>query len=211
MKNLCLAFGILFASCAEKEILPIDYRTALNSCIPDTMQFIKSDGSEETVPYYKPDCVIGSQMPSFRATTMNNQVVDSTYFANKVSVLNFWFIGCQPCEAEMPGFNDLVKKYQDQPVQFLSISRNREDHIIEFLAKKPFNMEHVANGEPIYQDTFQGKWGYPITFVADKQGKIVYASSGGRVDSLAITEVQANLIPVIDEALNPKEKVKGKK
>jgi thiol-disulfide isomerase/thioredoxin len=132
---------------------------------------------------------------------MDGQPIKAEYFANKINVINFWFIGCHPCEAEMPGFNALVEKYKSRPVNFLAISRNKPDDIHEFIADHPFNLDHIALGESISNDIFHITWGYPTTIVADANYKIIYAHHGGADDSTAVQKIQDELIPVIDGAL----------
>jgi len=191
-------FLAIIMSCVTEPV--IDYQTAIKNCPIDTIRMI---GAQDTMEYYTLDIngVIGAQLPEFVATTMDGKTIDKAYFDNKVSVINFWFEGCMPCEAEMPGFNKLVEIYASEPVTFLAIGRNSPTDIKDFVARKPFNFDHIAYGEPIIQDTFHARWGYPCTLVADKNMKIVYASHGGADDSTAITKIQAALIPVIEDAL----------
>ena len=188
----------LFISCSSEPVM--DYKTAFKNCPIDTIKML---GAEDTMEFYMPDIngLIGAQLPDFVATTLDGKTIDHTYFQDKVSVINFWFEGCHPCEAEMPGFNKLVERYDQKPVTFLAIGKNSPADIKDFIARKPFNFDHIAYGLPIIQDTFQACWGYPLTMVADKDMRIVYASHGGRDDSTAVGEIQAVLIPVIDDAL----------
>lgn len=196
-----LAILLLFLACFScKNESSIDYHTALKNCPMDTIKML---GPNDTTEFYIPDIqgLIGAQLPEFVATTLDGKTVDKAYFLDKVSVINFWFEGCHPCEAEMPGFNKLVDRYIDKPVTFLAIGKNSPKDITDFIARKPFNFDHIAYGLPLVADTFQARWGYPLTMVADKDMRIVYASHGGRDDSSAVTEIQAALIPVIDKAL----------
>ena len=178
----------------------VDYNHALSACIPDTM-FMMRETDTVAMPYLNIDCIIGAKLPSFSSVTMSDKKIDSSYFMGKVSVINFWFEGCQPCEAEMPGLNKLVEKYGSDAVNFLAIGRNSPKDITDFLLRKPFNFEHIAYGEPIIRGPFQSKWGYPVTIVADKDAKIIFAESGGIADSTAVELIQKKLIPVIDRAL----------
>ena len=191
-------FLAIIMSCASEPV--IDYQTAIKNCSIDTIRYM---GAQDSMEFYMLDIndLIGAQLPDFVATSMDGKIIDKAYFENKVSVINFWFEGCHPCEEEMPGFNKLVERYESKPVTFLAIGRNSPKDITDFVARKPFNFDHIAYGEPIYRDTFQARWGYPLTLVADKDMKIVYASHGGADDTTAITKIQAALIPVIEEAL----------
>jgi thiol-disulfide isomerase/thioredoxin len=192
-----LLTGLLGLRCQKP---PIDYNTAMDSCKPDTMEMYRSNDTLK-MPYLKEVCIIGAQLPEFEDTTLDGKKINKAYLTGKVSVINFWFIGCHPCEAEMPGFNKLVEKYKSDHVNFLSISRNSPKDVQDFVAEHPFNFDHIAYGEPIIMGNFISKWGYPLTIVADQNLKILYAKSGGRDDSLAVVIIQKELTPVIDEAL----------
>ncbi len=200
--NSILCFIIVVQiSCKSELTSVISYEEALKVCTPDTMKMFGLENDTTFIPYLPVNCIVGAQLPAFSGMTMDSVSIDSIYLENKVTVINFWFIGCQPCEAEMPGLNMLVLKYKDQPVNFLAISRNSPTHIEDFLITNPFNFDHIAYGEPIIVGNFKASWGYPLNIVADRNNKIVYANSGGKTDSTAVEEIQRQLIPVIDEAL----------
>lgn len=196
LKTLCLF--LLLVACRPVPV--IDYATAFKNCPIDT---ITSFGPNDTMFYYQPDIdgFIGAQLPDFVATSLDGKTIDKNYFADRVSVINFWFEGCHPCEEEMPGFNKLVERYDEKEVNFLAIGRNSPKDIEDFLKRKPFNFDHIAYGEPLIRDTFHSMWGYPLTLVADKQMRIVFIDHGGPDDTTAITKIQKKLIPVIEKAL----------
>ena len=43
-------------------------------------------------------------------------------FEGELLVINFWYINCGPCIAEMPYLNDLVETYKDEKIKFLALS-----------------------------------------------------------------------------------------
>ena len=173
----------------------LEYNAAINTCTPDTMN---RNGSI-SYAYWSADCLVGAQLPEFTATTMEGKKVDKNYFKGKVSVINFWFKGCLPCQMEMPAFNKLVKKYEAQPVNFLAIGRNTPEIITDFLKEHPFEFDQVANGDTIIQGAFQTRWGYPLTFVVDQHLKIIKTERG--MNELTM---EGELVPVIDAALKGK-------
>ena len=198
MKPLSLL--LLFLACFScKNKSSIDYHTALKNCPMDT---IKMFGPNDTTEFYIPDIqgLIGAQLPEFVATTLDGKTIDKNYFEDKVSVINFWFEGCHACELEMPVFNKFVDRYKGQDVNFLAIGLNSPKDIKDFLQRSPFNFDHIAYGEPIIKDTFKMAWGYPITFVADNDMKIV-SIFRGLGDTTKVTDAQIEFTQVIDEAL----------
>lgn len=56
--------------------------------------------------------LVGCQMPNFKGTTHIGKPMSRASLKGKVVVMNFWFIGCKPCVAEMPALNRLVERYR---------------------------------------------------------------------------------------------------
>lgn len=194
---IAIALLLFFLSCKTDPI--IDYETAFNNCPIDT---IRSYGGQGTMEYYSKSYkgLLGAQLPDFTAKTIEGKEISKTYFQGKVSIINFWFIGCHPCEDEMPVFNQLVEKYKDRSVNFLALSRNSPEDVQEFLVTNPFNVDHIAYADPFIVGIFHAAWGYPITMVADQNMKIIHIALGlGTVDQ--VTESQKEFIAVIDNAL----------
>ena len=192
-------FWFLFLmGCSEEK--PLSYEDAIKNCKPDTMLMI---GKEDTIkiPELPLSCLEGAQLPLFETAMMDGRALNPDYFEGKISIINFWFIGCKPCEEEMPGFNALVEKYREEPVQFLAFSLNKPEDIKEFCNEHPFNVDHVAMAELIIQDFFKYTWGYPVTMVADQHGKIIHIQRASQKKVPLDQGLQEDLIPVIDEAL----------
>ena len=43
---------------------------------------------------------------------------------DKLIVMNYWATWCQPCVGEMPELNQVMDKYKDEDIAFLSFSRH---------------------------------------------------------------------------------------
>ncbi len=171
-----------------------DYNTALKSCTPLHVG-VTPDGKPDII-MPNTDCIIGAKLPVFSGTTIDGKQIDANYFIGKITVINFWFVGCQGCEKEMPGLNQLAEKYKTAQVNFLAIGRNNPKDIRDFLMRRPFNFVHVANGNSIIEETFKLQWGYPFTIVTDQHAKIIFTSLG-----MTDEKMQTELVPVIDKAL----------
>lgn len=67
---------------------------------------------------------LGTDFPEFDLLDLNGNRLTRTELKGKVLVLNFWFIGCSPCEMERPSLNDLTKVYADnKDVVFISFAK----------------------------------------------------------------------------------------
>ncbi|MBK9012659.1 MAG: redoxin domain-containing protein [Saprospiraceae bacterium] len=78
----------------------------------------------------------------------------------------------------MPGFNEIVKKIGTKKVNYLAIGRDDTDRIKEFLGEHPWQFDQVQDGHNLVDNVFNLTWGFPTTFLVDKNGKIVMAFSG---------------------------------
>jgi thiol-disulfide isomerase/thioredoxin len=82
---------------------------------------------------------LGEEFPVFAVTDLNGRGYSKKELAGKVVVVNFWFIGCAPCEMERSELNSIYNSYKDNPnVVFLSFARNQKEQIEKFLVTRPF-------------------------------------------------------------------------
>lgn len=94
-----------------------------------------------------------------------------------IVVLNFWFIECKPCRAEMPELNKLVQEYKDSTnVVFLAIALNSKKSLKKFLKNSPFNYTMIASGQEI-ADKYEVT-SYPTHAIIDKEGKTYFHTTG---------------------------------
>lgn len=181
---------------------PVSYANIIDNCI---MQMRSQTGSGEDyqalLDRCGPDCVIGSVCPIFSDTTISGKQIDSQYFKNKINIINFWFINCPPCVAEIPGLNHLQQKYGAESINFLSISRDKPDKIQAFIKKKPYYFDIVADGDSLVQNHYKIMWPFPLTLVTDKNRVIIGAFVGGPTDSTASDAVIRKLEPLIQKQL----------
>ena len=66
-----------------------------------------------------------------------------------------------------------------------------------YIEKYPFNFEHVADGNKIYRETFNAKWGFPFTIISDRNNKILESFAGGPTGSTAIEKVISKIEPIL--------------
>ena len=84
---------------------------------------------------------------------------------------------------EIPSFNEMLEGYKSRKdVVFLGIALDPKASLEQFLPGNPFNYNIVADGGYIAQK--YGVNSYPTHVVIDKQGKVVFHTSG-----LAMTTV----------------------
>ncbi len=138
---------------------------------------------------------LGEDFPEFDVFDLNGNRLIKTELKGKVLVLNFWFIGCTPCEMERPALNDLTKIYEhNNDVVFISFAKNDKESLVKFLAKYPILYNVVATDRDFIKTTFEVNE-YPVNIIIDRNGKYFFNSSASGIGILTILQKQ------IDKAL----------
>ncbi|MBK9106658.1 MAG: TlpA family protein disulfide reductase [Saprospiraceae bacterium] len=144
--------------------------------------------------------MIGAMAPDFSVVTMEGRPFTMDSLKGKISILNFWMISCPPCIAEIPGLNNVVKKYDRDDFNFIAIGIDDEKDINHFLENNPWTFDQLASGSALIFDVFQIGWGFPTTFVLDEDGVIIGAFSGGATDESAVQNIEDNVAEIVAKA-----------
>lgn len=115
--------------------------------------------------------------PGFEVKTLDGETLRLADLKGKVVVLNFWYIGCVPCQVEMPGLNKLVEEFKPDEVVFIGFALDDESHLREFLKKTPFKYRIVAGSSSIAKQYVASA--YPTHVFINKQGLIEFIMIGG--------------------------------
>jgi thiol-disulfide isomerase/thioredoxin len=122
----------------------------------------------------------GEKISSFRTTDINGNRVVLKDLIGKIVVLNFWFINCPPCRAEIPTLNGIRNQYQgNNDIVFLAVCLDEKFRINEFMKDLPFYYTQLDNGGFI-----ASKYGihlFPTHVVLDKEGKVRFHTSGSSI------------------------------
>ena len=119
-----------------------------------------------------------------------NDVDDSLFAKNKVTVLNFWFSGCKPCVGELSKLNELNEKLKEMGGEVVGINTdtldNNEAGIKE--AKEILKAQGASYKNLTFDsDSTVGKYAgnimaFPTTVLVDKDGNIVGEPFIGGID-----------------------------
>jgi len=128
--------------------------------------------------------MLGKMAPDFTATTLSGKEIVLSTLRGKVVLLNFWFLGCLPCQKEFPDLNKLTVEYPE--VEIVSIALNEASDLlehIEVLGESHYKLsefysffndklfyEIIPDGEKIIEQ--YNFTGYPINFFIDQKGII---------------------------------------
>ena len=80
--------------------------------------------------------LLNKEIPDISGKTLHEVSINKEYFLGKVTLINFWSIGCQPCMREIHFLNQLSADYNDRPFQILGIAPHSRQHLLDFLSEK---------------------------------------------------------------------------
>lgn len=98
----------------------------------------------------------------------------------KVVFLNLWATWCPPCVGEMPGLQNLYNEFKNEKdIQFLFVSVDDGVTVVsDFLKSQKFSIPVYQPGDEVPRQL--SSTGIPITFVLDKEQRIVLREIGAR-------------------------------
>jgi peroxiredoxin len=125
-----------------------------------------------------PNAHRSTKAPGWKLKDTDGKPVQSSDFAGKVVILNFWATWCAPCKAETPGFVELQRKYGEKGLIVIGISLDeyRVSKVRQFVEEFGINYP-IAMGSIEMLKGFGGP-GVPSTFVIDRTGHIVARHTG---------------------------------
>jgi peroxiredoxin len=113
--------------------------------------------------------------PDFALKDATGATVKLSDYKGKVVLLNFWATWCGPCKVEIPGFNELYKKYKADGLEVLGVVL-----LDKFENAKPYaekmNMAYpVLNGDEQQDkidDAYGPLFGLPMSFIISREGRV---------------------------------------
>lgn len=132
--------------------------------------------------------------PAFTGKDLDGNDVDNSIFSqNAVTVVNFWFSGCKPCVDEMDDLDALNQRIKEQGGEVIGVNTETLDGNADNIATAKKILESAgASFRNIYFDpgSEAGKFAlgimaFPTTCVVDRQGNIVGEPIMGGIDQEA--------------------------
>ena len=115
----------------------------------------------------------GAMAPAFTLKDVSGNVVESTRFSGKPTVLNFFATWCPACVEEIPGFVDVYNRYRDRGLELVGISLDTDTR----KELPAFVMHHrieyrILLGDLATARAFGGVSSLPTTVFIGKDGTI---------------------------------------
>jgi thiol-disulfide isomerase/thioredoxin len=118
----------------------------------------------------------GAAFPDFAEKDLAGQPLSLSKYKGKVVLVDFWATWCGPCRAELPNVVAAYSKYHDKGFEIVGISLDQsEDALKSFLPENKVTWAQFFDGKG-WENVLAKKYGItsiPMTFLLDKEGKIV--------------------------------------
>ena len=164
-----------------------DLRGFLKDSVVDDLieenKLMRSGGRGAVVMKRVQDKWLDKPLPKEQFDMINGSIKSFSDFEGSMLVINFWYINCGPCIAEMPYLNKLVEKYKDDNIKFLALSFDSKADIKQFISEVDFKYE---------QGKIERAFSYEFTPVAP--GHFIIDESGIVKDILIGAPRQTELI-----------------
>ena len=168
-----------------------DDRKGIMHLIRKTEQFV----NEETASLKAHLAMLNKPAPDLALEDIEGRSVSLAALKGKVVVLNFWFIGCAPCVAEMPELNKLAGHYDRDKVIFLALGTDKADNIRSFLKQHAFKYQMLPNAAGVAKDYKVNN--YPTSIVIDQDGVIrLIIGSDVRIGEVLAGEIDKLIRPL---------------
>lgn len=127
----------------------------------------------------------------FAVPDLSGQAVRLSAYRGKVVLLNLWTTWCPPCREEMPSMEKLYLQLKDRGFVLLAVSQDEGGKALVEPFVEQFKLTFPVLVDPEHQvgDRYQ-VWGYPESFLIDREGRVVDRIIGPR-DWLAPSQVAA--------------------
>jgi len=118
---------------------------------------------------------------AFTIKDLQGNKVSFDQFKGKVIFLNLWATWCGPCKAEMPGIQKLFSKLDNDSIEFVMLSLDKDQTLskVETYVKKNNYTFPIYMPSGFLADQLQVP-SIPTTFVISKEGKVVLKEVGSR-------------------------------
>jgi thiol-disulfide isomerase/thioredoxin len=120
---------------------------------------------------------VGDQAPNLIGRTLDNAIYRLSADTQKPKVINFFWIGCQPCRKEIPELAKMEQKYSK--IKFISVHAkdDGQKEVKAFIASLEGSPSTIILAGSLVCDRFLFT-GLPYTLVLDQNNSVVASFSG---------------------------------
>jgi peroxiredoxin len=124
---------------------------------------------------------VGFKAPAFTVRNLKGQRVQLADHKGKVIILNLWATWCGPCRVEMPGMENLYRRYRSQGLEILAVSLDKgsSDKVQTFADEYRLSFPVLLDSDGQVESRYHTLT-IPTTFVIDKKGMVVAKVDGAK-------------------------------
>ncbi|HRR48507.1 MAG TPA: redoxin family protein [Bacteroidales bacterium] len=113
-------------------------------------------------------------------------------FKGKVVLLTYWFPGCGPCRGEFPHFENVIRKYSKDKVEYLAINiaPEQDEYVVPFVKSSGYSFIPLKD-EPDKRGNLTAV-GAPTNYLIDQNGRIVFKNFRIDADNERMLELMIN-------------------
>jgi peroxiredoxin len=123
-----------------------------------------------------------AEAPDFELEDINGDEIAMSDLLdnNKLVVIDFWEVGCKPCNELLPHLQDYYDEYGGDGVEVVIISRDTsltQAQVEPYFKSKDYSFKVLLDGDREVAQGF-GVTACPYTFIVQPDGKIIYSHYG---------------------------------
>ena len=118
--------------------------------------------------------------------------------SGKVVLIDFWATWCAPCISSIPHMDELVEKFKNKDVVFISLTYEKKDLVEKFLAKHPMSTS-IALDSDFHTFRSLNGWAIPNIFMVGKDGKIAGRIHPNKLSEEVIEDLLVGKIPDVEQ------------
>ncbi|WP_042346277.1 thiol-disulfide oxidoreductase ResA [Bacillus massiliigorillae] len=132
----------------------------------------------------------GQEAPDFVLTDLEGKKHQLSDYKGQGVFLNFWGTWCPPCKEEMPYMDNQYQQYKDKGVQVLAVNiEESEVAVSSFVKKLGLSFPVPLDRDGRVNDAY-GVFNLPVTFLIDKNGKIIDIIEAGMTEELVRQQME---------------------
>lgn len=118
-------------------------------------------------------------VPAYEYRLLDGRATGSDSLRGRVVLVNFWATWCAPCRAEMPLLEQMARRHADRGfvVLGLAVDRASTEAVAAFVRDRGVTYP-VAHVGAEAERTFGGVYGYPTSFLLDRDGRVRHKVMG---------------------------------
>jgi peroxiredoxin len=122
----------------------------------------------------------GDEIPRFRASLTDGEVLDNAALEGRVTLLNFWATWCGVCEQQMPNISSLHERFGGRGVRVIGVNQDRTADqagvVDEYVAQRDLRFEFALDTGRMGQ-AFRVSL-IPHVAIVDREGRLRYVHQG---------------------------------